>query len=70
MNEERPPRRRGIGLALPVVVILLAFLIYHALNGVRELIIDFGNGALYHKKLFWATMIIGLAIYITVLTAL
>jgi succinate dehydrogenase / fumarate reductase, cytochrome b subunit len=54
----------------PVVVILLAFLIYHALNGVRELIIDFGNGALYHKKIFWATMIIGLAIYITVLTAL
>jgi len=53
-----------------VVVVLLACLIYHALNGVRELIIDFGSGALYHKKLFWAVMIIGLVIYVTTLVAL
>ena len=33
-------------------MVLLAFLIYHTLNGVRELIVDFGNGALYHKKLY------------------
>ncbi len=53
-----------------VVVVLLACLIYHTLNGVRELIIDFGNGALYHKKLFWVMTIIGLVIYVTTLAAL
>lgn len=53
-----------------LVVILLAFLIYHALNGVRELIIDFGSGALYHKKLFWVMMIIGIVIYVVSLSTL
>jgi len=56
--------------AKAVVVVLLACLIYHTLNGVRELIIDFGNGALYHKKLFWVVMIIGLVIYVSTLAAL
>jgi len=53
-----------------VVVLLLAFLIYHGMNGVRELIIDFGSGALYHKKLYWVTMIIGIVIYVVSLAAL
>jgi succinate dehydrogenase / fumarate reductase cytochrome b subunit len=53
-----------------VVLVLLAFLIYHALNGVRELIIDFGSGALYHKKLFWVMVGIGVVIYIAALLAL
>ena len=53
-----------------VVVVLLACLIYHGLNGVRELIIDFGSGALYYKKLFWVMMIIGLVVYVATLTAL
>jgi succinate dehydrogenase / fumarate reductase cytochrome b subunit len=53
-----------------VVVILLAFLIYHALNGVRELIIDFGSGALYHKKLFWIMVVIGVVIYVAAFMAL
>jgi len=53
-----------------LVVILLVFLIYHALNGVRELIIDFGSGALYHKKLFWVMMIIGIVIYVVSLSTL
>jgi succinate dehydrogenase/fumarate reductase cytochrome b subunit len=51
-------------------VVLLAFLIYHTLNGVRELIVDFGQGALYHKKLFWVMMAIGLAFFIAGLIAL
>jgi succinate dehydrogenase/fumarate reductase cytochrome b subunit len=51
-------------------VVLLAFLIYHTLNGVRELIVDFGQGALYHKKLFWVMMAIGLALFIAGLIAL
>ena len=43
---------------------------YHTLNGVRELIVDFGRGALYHKKLFWVMMAIGLALFIAGLIAL
>jgi succinate dehydrogenase / fumarate reductase cytochrome b subunit len=54
----------------PLVVIMLAFLIYHSLNGVRELIVDFGSGALYHKKLFWVMMVIGAVLYIAALAAL
>jgi succinate dehydrogenase/fumarate reductase cytochrome b subunit len=52
------------------VVILLAFLIYHTLNGIRELIIDFGSGALYHKKLFWVMMVIGLVFFVAGLSAI
>ena len=53
-----------------VVMVLLAFLIYHTLNGVRELIIDFGNGALYHKKLFWVMTVIGLVFFVAGLRAI
>jgi succinate dehydrogenase / fumarate reductase cytochrome b subunit len=53
-----------------VVVVLLAFLTYHTLNGIRELIIDFGNGALYHKKLFWVMMVIGLVLFVASLSAI
>ncbi len=53
-----------------VVVVLLAFLIYHAMNGIRELIIDFGSGALYHKKLFWVVMVIGLVFFVAGLRAI
>jgi len=53
-----------------VVVLLLAFLIFHTLNGVRGLIVDFGQGALYHKKLFWVLMGIGVVLYGATLMAL
>jgi succinate dehydrogenase/fumarate reductase cytochrome b subunit len=51
-------------------VVLLAFLIYHTLNGIRELVIDFGSGALYHKKLFWVMMVIGLVCFVAGLSAI
>ncbi len=53
-----------------VVLILLAFLIYHTMNGIRELIIDFGHGALYHQKLYWVMMVIGVVVYVAALTAI
>jgi succinate dehydrogenase / fumarate reductase, cytochrome b subunit len=53
-----------------MAVIILALLIYHSLNGVRELIIDFGSGALYYKKLYWVMMLIGVVVYVAALTAL
>ncbi len=63
----------GLGNCLTskaVVVILLALLIYHSLNGVRGLIVDFGSGALYYKKVFWVMMLIGVVVYVAALTAL
>ncbi len=53
-----------------IAVVLLVFLIYHTLNGIRGLIVDFGQGALYHKKLFWVMMGIGLVLFIAGFTAL
>ena len=53
-----------------IAVVLLAFLIYHTFNGVRELIVDFGRGALYHKKLFWVMTSIGLVFFIAGVIAL
>ena len=43
---------------------LLGVVIYHSLNGIRILVIDFGRGAWYHKKLFWLLMAIGIAIFL------
>jgi len=43
---------------------LLGVVIYHSLNGVRILIIDFGRGAWYHKKLFWWFAAVGFAIFV------
>lgn len=53
-----------------LAIVLLAFLIYHGLNGIRELIIDFGHGALYHKKLFWLMIIIGVIVFVITMMAL
>jgi len=61
---------RNLLNAKGIAVVLLAFLIYHTLNGVRELIVDFGRGALYHKKLFWILMGIGLVLFIAGLVVL
>ena len=43
---------------------LLAVVIYHALNGVRILFVDFCNGSLYQAKLFWALAVVGLVIFL------
>jgi succinate dehydrogenase/fumarate reductase cytochrome b subunit len=45
-------------------------LIYHTLNGIRGLIVDFGQWALYHKKLFWVMSAIGLVVFVAGLIAL
>lgn len=38
--------------------------IFHALNGIRVIIVDFGKGSLYHRKLFWALAGAGALIFI------
>ncbi|MFC1888371.1 succinate dehydrogenase, cytochrome b556 subunit [Thermodesulfobacteriota bacterium] len=48
---------------------LLGTIVYHALNGIRVLIIDFGNGAQYHKQLFWI-LVVGLGGLLTIAGAI
>lgn len=44
---------------------LLGSLIFHAVNGIRVTIIDFWDrGSLYQEQLFWATVVISLALFI------
>jgi len=45
-------------------VALLGAVLYHALNGVRLLIIDFGSGAKNHQPWFWAMVSIGFLAFI------
>jgi len=45
-------------------VALLGAVLYHALNGVRILWIDFGSGAKNHQPWFWATVSIGVVAFI------
>jgi succinate dehydrogenase cytochrome b556 subunit len=39
-----------------VELALLAAVIYHTFNGIRILVIDFGQGSKYHKPLFWGAI--------------
>ena len=39
-------------------IALVGAVLYHALNGIRVLIIDFGDGARYHKRLWCGMMAI------------
>ncbi|MBL7075218.1 succinate dehydrogenase, cytochrome b556 subunit [candidate division KSB1 bacterium] len=43
---------------------LLGVIIYHAMNGVRILLVDFGLEARYHKVLFWVLMGAGILIFL------
>ena len=44
-------------------IALLGAIVFHALNGIRILIIDFGKGSLYQKKLFWIFMVLAAIIF-------
>ena len=43
---------------------LLAFVIYHAMNGIRVIWVDFFEGAASHAKIFWVLTVIGVIIFI------
>lgn len=45
-------------------VALLGAVLYHALNGVRVLVIDFGSAAKNHQPWFWAMVSIGVVVLI------
>ena len=43
---------------------LLAFVIYHAMNGIRVVWVDFFEGSANHAKIFWVLTVIGVLIFI------
>jgi len=43
---------------------LLAGIIFHALNGIRVMLVDFGTGWRDHKTLFWIAVTVGAVIFI------
>jgi len=45
-------------------IVLFAGIVYHALNGLRIIAVDFFGGARYHKALFWALMAVGVAVFV------
>ena len=45
-------------------IALLGAVVYHALNGVRVLIIDWMGGTRFHARIFWILMVIGMVIFV------
>ncbi|MBN1919272.1 MAG: succinate dehydrogenase, cytochrome b556 subunit [Verrucomicrobia bacterium] len=43
-------------------VALLAACVFHALNGVRILLVDFGNGARYQRQLFYGVLVLSVIV--------
>ncbi|MFH1143229.1 MAG: succinate dehydrogenase, cytochrome b556 subunit [Candidatus Eisenbacteria bacterium] len=43
---------------------LIGVVLYHTMNGIRLVLVDFGNGAFYHKRAFWVVMAIGVVLYV------
>ena len=43
---------------------LLGCVIYHAMNGIRVIWVDFFGGSAYHEKIFWILAVVGVVIFI------
>ncbi len=43
---------------------LIAAVLYHLMNGIRIVLVDFGKGVTNHKTLFWVLMGIGAVLYV------
>ena len=44
-------------------IVLMGAIIFHALNGLRIVIVDFASGARYHKKLLWGAVAAGAVLF-------
>lgn len=42
---------------------LFAFVLFHSLNGVRIVLVDWADGAKYHKQLYRFSMVIGVVLF-------
>ncbi len=45
-------------------VALLAACVFHGLNGIRILLVDFAGGARYHKQLFYAVLVVSFVVIV------
>ncbi len=45
-------------------ICIIGVVLYHMMNGIRIVLIDFGNGAWTHKTLFWVVMAIGVVLFV------
>jgi succinate dehydrogenase / fumarate reductase cytochrome b subunit len=43
-------------------VAVLAACVFHGLNGIRILLVDFAGGARYHKQLFYAVLVVSVVV--------
>jgi succinate dehydrogenase / fumarate reductase cytochrome b subunit len=43
--------------------LLFAFVLFHSLNGVRIVLVDWADGARYHRQLFKYSVVVGLIIF-------
>ncbi|RPI14448.1 MAG: succinate dehydrogenase, cytochrome b556 subunit [Ignavibacteriae bacterium] len=44
--------------------LLFAFVLFHSLNGVRIVLVDWADGAKYHKQLYVYSVIIGIILFL------
>lgn len=51
-------------------MVLIAAVLYHMMNGIRLVLVDFGQGAFYHKKAFWVLMAIAAGFFVIIIWAL
>ena len=56
------PYASGAWLVLEWV--LFSAVLFHALNGARIALVDFGHASRYHKPLFWACVAAGVALFL------
>jgi succinate dehydrogenase / fumarate reductase, cytochrome b subunit len=43
---------------------LIGVVLYHAMNGVRVVLVDFGRGAWAHKRYLWVMMALGAVLFV------
>lgn len=43
---------------------LFAFVLFHSLNGIRIVIVDWADGAKYHKQLYKASWVVGIILFL------
>ncbi|MCK4412995.1 MAG: succinate dehydrogenase, cytochrome b556 subunit [Candidatus Eisenbacteria sp.] len=43
---------------------IIGVVLYHMMNGIRIVLVDFGNSVTNHKTIFWVLMAIGVVLYV------
>ncbi len=43
---------------------LFAFVLFHSLNGIRIVLVDWADGARYHRQLYWISWVAGILMFL------